>query len=580
MASGAEQSRSPTSDFFGRLTIVQVSFAAVVGQLLPILIAWKFAGPVANLLAFVLALTIIGGAFLAWRQSERRRAAATSREQRAREWAQRPLQAAFRGLYSYTRHDELPGLRRRQLAKLIATQVAHPTFRYGVVCGEVGAGKSSLVDSGIGSQLEAGGFSITLVRGLQGFSGERTLEAVLEALRGQLHDATCEPVLILDQFEEILINWRSDEARRQLGEFLSQPLVDRHVQSPLLCAFRLSDHAPRSSPHLTDPTSSKTLFPVKNLDEQEAAEVILECAGRDGVGIERMFANTIAADLSHQGQVRPPELQLVCVALEGSTPEKSYRLRGGAEGILSAYVGDAVTSSLAPDLARLALRGLCNFAVIPPAKTQSKSVMQIAETAGEAARDADGAKRLEIVLGQLAEAGLLAVFVQNDQRTYALVHDYLVQPIAFATSDTTTKSERATQLLRLHLTEYAADTKSRIPFRRLRLIRRYADRELFRSASAQRLTRLSARSSFTKIALIGVALVLIGSAVGAITKFVQDRFEMMEREFAVRESQARLFQMRSRLNELEREASATRAMLARELMRLGERRETEKAPPN
>jgi len=301
------------------------------------------------------------------------------------------------------------------------------------------------------------------------------------------------------------------------------------------------------------------LFPVKNLDEDEAAEIIIECAERDGVNIGRTFATTIAADLAHQGIVRPPELQLVCVALESKTPEKTYRIRGGAEGILSAYVREATSGSLAPDLARLALRGLCNFGVIPPAKTQPKSVMEIAETSGEAARSAEGSKRLEIVLKQLAEAGLLAVLVQENQRKYALVHDYLVQPIAFATSETTTEAERATQLLRLHLTEYAADTRTRIPPRRLRLINRYADRELLRTAGATRLIGLSRRARVRGAYAISIGLFVGLIPVGAFywsersARLYQDAFIL---EGEMRRARDRDLELRERELILERERAA------------------------
>lgn len=479
------------SEFLSRISSIQVVVAAIAAQLLPLFLAWQIATPLANALALLLTLAIIGAAYLLWRRGQKHRADLEARESRAREWASRPLQAAFRGLYSYTRHDELPGRRRRQLAKRIATQVAHPTFGYGVVSGEIGAGKSSLLDSGVGRELENGGFSVVLIRGLQGHAPGAPPASLFQNIRKRLEECTAEPVLIFDQFEEALIAWPSAESRREIGAFLRQPLHNRSVR--VVCGLR-SDYILALhdlTGDLPDPTSSKILFPVKNLDEAEASEVILECAERDGLVIDAAFAKALAADLSHDGKVRPPELQLVCLALETSEPERSYRLKGGSEGILSAYVEDAVANTSAPEISRLILRALCNFAALPPAKTQPKNIEEISQLLPNAPPHS----RMEDVVRHLIAAGLLALIADQAQKRYALVHDYLVQPISIATSDATTETERATQLLRLHLTEYSTDKTSRIPRHRLRLIRRHADRELLGSASAEHLIALSSRAA-------------------------------------------------------------------------------------
>ena len=480
------------------------------------------------MVALVLTLAIFGGAYLLWRNNEKRSSRLAAQRMRAETWAQRPLQAAFRGLYSYTRKDELPGKARRQLAKRIATQVAHPSFRYGVVSGEVGAGKSSLLDSGIARDLESGGFSVVLIRGLEEYVGTRTLDAVLRHLRRRLEECAAEPVLIFDQFEEALIEWSSFEARRELAKFLRQPLPDRPIR--VLCGVR-SDYIIAlhdMSSELLDPTSSKTLFPVKNFEKQEASEVILECAQRDGFEFDETFAQALATDLARNGKVRPPELQLVCVALETSAPEQSYRLKGGAEGILSAYVRDAVAGAAAPDVARRVLRALCNFDALPPAKTKAKTVHDLTGLIGASA--SANAPRLTAVLLQLVAAGLVVMILAEDEKGYALVHDYLVQPIAIATSDATTEIERTTQLLRFHLAEYSADPRSRIPRRRLGAIRRYADRELLNSPAAQRLVRLSRLTARLRTAAAAAAAAIFITGLGYSLTMLE--FNRRERELA------------------------------------------------
>jgi hypothetical protein len=515
MTGEPEPSRESAADaFLARLNKTQLLIAAIAAQIVPLLVALKIDASA----AIVIAAVIIVAAFALWRLSERRKAAEMERRRRDREWRERPLQAGFRGLSSYTRLDDLPGKSRQRLARRIAGSIAHPAFRYGLVSGEVGAGKSSLLDSGVGKELASTGFTIIFVRGLQD-AADRALPAVLAAWRALLAQAE-NPVLILDQFEEMLIEWSTSALRQELGEFLNNPLPDKRTR--VLCSVR-ADYIIAMyelAPALPDPTSSSTMNPVKNLDQEEAAEIIFECAAQDRMSIDRALADMIAADLAHGGQVRPPELQLVCMALQGDAPERAYRERGGAEGILSAHVKDVVDNSRDPVAARLILRALCNFEAMPPAKRQPQSRAQLAEAIGLPGYDGASSTKLELVLLHLVNAGLARELGERDDPDYALIHDYLVPSVARATSDASTEAERATQLLRLHLTEYSADDRTRIPLRRLRLIQRHAARELVATMPARALMRRSYWSAGRRAAaassLVALLIVAIVSAPGLV----------------------------------------------------------------
>jgi hypothetical protein len=470
----------------------QILVAGIAALLVPLLLAINVRGATAQALALLLAVALVGGAVLLWRRSERLRRDKALQEKLDQQAEERILQSAFRGLSSYTRGDQLPGKTRQKLAKRVATSVAHDLFRYGLISGEIGAGKSSLLDSGVRAELERAGRRVDFVSGLQGFSGDRSIETVTDSLRRKWRDMGDALVVILDQFEEMLIQWNTPPLRAQLGAFIADPVPGKAVR--VLCSVR-ADYIIAMhdlAPSLADPTSARTLFPIKNFDQDEAVDVILECAQRDRVKIDADLARTIAADLSHGGRVRPPELQLVCQSLLSGDPERRYREGGGAEGILSDYIKNAADYSAAPDLARLVLRTLCNLQAMPPAKMPAQTVREIGASIGLAEGDPRSG-RLEQVLSHLEHAGLITCVAQVDANAYALIHDYLVQAVVLATADVSTQAERATQLLRLHLTEYAADNRSRMPLRRIQFIRKYADPELLASAPARALIRRSYR---------------------------------------------------------------------------------------
>jgi hypothetical protein len=61
--------------------------------------------------------------------------------------------AAFRGLRRFRRGEVLPGQQRRQEAAQLLSEVLQPSFQVGVVTGDSGAGKSSLLESAVASGL-------------------------------------------------------------------------------------------------------------------------------------------------------------------------------------------------------------------------------------------------------------------------------------------------------------------------------------------------------------------------------------------------------------------------------------------
>ena len=174
-------------------------------------------------------------------------------------------------------------------------------------------------------------------------------------------------VLILDQFEEWFIEYPSEEQRRAAtGRFL-RGLVDRRFL-PVARGLRvrreflidLQDMADE----LPDPLSSANLFHVKNFSVEQTIDVIGACASADGLVPDGEFAETLARDLAEGGQVRPPELQIVCtyLATSGGLTTPNYRAKGGTAGILAHYIQEALSSSRDPELrSRVLRRGAVRF---------------------------------------------------------------------------------------------------------------------------------------------------------------------------------------------------------------------------
>ena len=305
---------------------------------------------------------------------------------------------------------------------------------------------------------------------------------------------------------------------------LFRSLIKSSPPVRILCAIRrdyladMKDLAPQSPDaadrNFFEPISLQTLFTLKNFTVEQAARVVKECAERDRVEVEDEFAATLASDLGEGGFVRPPELQIVCTALVGSLTTAGYRLAGGARGILSHYIEDAIGVSGDPSVGRRVLRALCDFPA--HAKRNPQTVAEIAATVG--AEGAQASALVRAALRQFEVARLVSSEKRGkDEPAYALVHDYLVDAVEAATSDVTTRDEEANQLLDYYVSEYRDDAKTRIPYRRLRFVRRYADRKRLADPTARRLLRASVFKLVTSTAALAALVLIMTALLVAVT---------------------------------------------------------------
>jgi len=429
------------------------------------------------------------------------------------------IRAGFRGLYPYETGERLPGDHRVLEARRVATAVASETFRFGVLCGDSGCGKSSLLQTGVTEALQAAGFGVKYFGSPIDVESKPSSAPVASRLPFLQSIDVCPPnsriVMLVDQFEEFLIACPSAEERSAVGEKI-QILLRSHPGLRILCALRreyvidLRDLAPG----LNEPLSVRNLFQLKNFTTDEAANVIRDCARTDNLIFELNFPELVAADLAEDGFVRPPELQLVCTYLGEHLDERKYRLAGGSAGILAHHVRDALSLLERPDVGARILRSFCDFATgtrrLPkPADELVEQVVAQGESRWELR------KTVVRALEEL-EAGRLVVTKQqkDGQVFYGLVHDYLVGAVQLATQGESTRTEEANQLLR-----YYIRTQERyIPLARLRAIRAHADPVALDDPAARRLFRRTLNTyALRSIRTVAIMLLVVSLTVVALS---------------------------------------------------------------
>ena len=527
---------------------VVATFGGAVAALLAVLLPQQTSAKV-QVIGYAVALTLVGVGVGVFVRVRRRQGARERRERRRAAWereAPGARLAAFRGLLPYQEGDELPGEHRRLEARRLVTQFSEPTFSFGVVCGDSGCGKTSLLRSAIQRSLKAvgeeRGFGVHYLSSPRelwsdgaaagGRDAASRLRGELERLRQVTEGAArgSPLILILDQFEEFFIEYDSPELRLELGRFLDG-LIKSSPPVRVLCAIRrdyladmkdLAPADPEAAKNFFEPLSLQGLFTLKNFTVEQAARVIRECAERDRIVLDEEFAERLASDLGDGDTVRPPELQIVCRALGSDPTLAGYRLAGGARGILAHHVGDAIEVSDDPDTGRRVLRALCDFPA--HAKRNPQTAAEIAEAAGAQGPQAQAFVRA--ALKRFQGARLVVSERRGGEKTekrgaeepaYALVHDYLVDAVSQATRDVTTRDEEANQMLAYYVSEYRDDPKTRVPFRRLRFIRRHADAKQLADPTARRLLRANLMRLATSAAALTSLVVVATTLLVALT---------------------------------------------------------------
>lgn len=442
----------------------------------------------------------------------------------------------IRGLLPFEKGDKLLG-RESERGK-INTIINSLNFRFGYISGEAGSGKTSFLRSILLEEVEKkGNFPLyipeikadlieTIKKAISKEIGIIPLDENLKEYFRLLQERLGRPiVLIIDQFEQYFITFKSEGERKDNVKEVVQVYSDEELNVRVLVALRKEFVADLQdfSPQISQPTDTKYCLSLKNWDVEIAKKVLKTITTSDTLRFSDELCIELINDLSDEGFVRPVELQIVTQKLveRNVNDMTAYKVQKRARGILALYIEEAIASTnshnieLDKEVSKIILKSLCDV------KNDTKRLigLKTAEIENLVKNTLLNSQQKHLVTSEnvLSEsihssiARLINQYIikHDDEEKINLVHDYIVGPIRLATVKTETVEEKADGLLKQYIEQQNAVSNTTIPWKHYRYIKKYSSDSKKHAPNSLKILKRTRRKHYLFVTIPFVAVIFV-----------------------------------------------------------------------
>ena len=464
---------------------------------------------------------------------------------------------AIKGLRSFEMEDAeiFARLERGDFVQECLLAIARQEFRLGVVAGEAGAGKTSV--------LQAGLMPILTLETLPGNLGKRlgvyakfterepletirrALVAGIEALeREDVADKSLREmfevavlaadrplVLILDQFEQFFVHFPRREAREPFVQAVAEWYRDpQPVAVGLLIGIR-EDWLGRLlelQQALGWVWGPQDMFSLQKFEPVEAARVLQTIAETEELRCDRRFLGSLTEDelaRREDGLISPADVQVLAWTVARSkSPEMrafdrdAFRKLGGVEGLMVRFVKGTLETRVTKAQREAAIKVLLALTDLERGtRAGTRSLGEIGETL-QGALSTEAIREAAEWLGR-GDVRLVTVTDYDGARGYELAHERLIPALRRVAGQELSEADKANQLLDRRTNEWLGNDRDRrylLGWKELREIRTQQPYLVWGSNERhkRRLIQLSQRRLNVWKGVAGFVAVAIGGGVG------------------------------------------------------------------
>ncbi len=458
---------------------------------------------------------------------------------------------AIKGLRPFTFSDAeiFTRLERGENLRECLVAISDRDFRFGILCGESGCGKTSFLQAGLWPNLLKHNHRCVYVK----FSDLDPLDSIRQAfveslrvpieitknatflslLESSVQDDSSPIILLFDQFEQFFIHRKSKYQRQNFIQDLTKWYQRKPPLSiKILTCLRgdFSDRLIELQKALGYSLGPQEVFRIEKFEPKQATAVFRIIAEIEGIAFDERFVEEMATQelASHDdGLVSPVDVQILAWMIAGqmTADERAFNRRvyqklGGVEGLLERFLKRALDAREFGARRQTTMKVLL---VLTDLEQNTRAGTLTLDEVYEKTAGTISPKEIEEAIEWLSRSDvrLITPVERDGTRAYELAHERLIPALRRIAGQELSETDQANQLLERRVNEWMGNNRtSRYLFtwRELLLIRRHKpfivwgtkriQKEALLSRSRRRLRLRIATFSLALLALISFLVVL------------------------------------------------------------------------
>lgn len=393
----------------------------------------------------------------------------------------------IKGLHHFNFDDAniFKALQRNDDIEACLNGIMQSDFRFGVLSGESGCGKTSFLRAGLHPALEQKNLSCVVVK----LTNEPPLDSIKKALSQQLgsrlqkhqkedlystiqvalaHTKTESLVLILDQFEQFFTHQKTQEDRKSFIGQLQKCYNDLPELRVIVSLRRdFSGRLHEIQRKLDYPLRARyNYFDLDKFTAQQAASIFHVMAEAEGMVFDKYFVEELCKEeltSKEDGLISAADIQIIAFIIKAQQSNDKaftntvFQRLGGIEGLLQRFLQEQLETPNYYNTDQAALKVLLTFIDLD---NNVRAGELRREEIEQRLADSHFSILLSPILSWLVDLRLVSKTIsEKNEEVYELAHERLILPLCNLIGRTLDEVERANQILNKRTNEWLANQK-------------------------------------------------------------------------------------------------------------------------
>ena len=436
-------------------------------------------------------------------------------------------------------------MQRKETIKECLNTITSGDFRFGIITGESGSGKTSFSKAGLKVNFPKSHHTCVYVKFTPldpikmvrlaikaefKIPGEQEKELDQVDLIGLFEYAVKienRPVVfIFDQFEQFFICRRTKEEREPFIQamatwFKNYPTLPVKILVSIRGDF--NSHMIEFQKAMAYTLGPQQHFRLEKFTPRQAVEIFRLIARIEDMKFDERFVKELTKELGgNDGLISPVDMQVLAWMIKGQNSSeekafnrKTYEKLGGIEGLLEIFLKRSLDALMSKEKRENALNVL--LALIDPQREMCFTVLTLDDLHQKLGKIA-GKKEIEETVNWLARPDVRLISpnkVENNITFYQVLHEKLIPAIQKITGKELTEASRANQVLAQRTNEWRGNnqkSKYLLSWKEIRLIKKHDANLTWGKLEKQKksLIAKSRRRLKLRISILAISLLILG----------------------------------------------------------------------